>query len=149
MMHGMPSIGLGCQSVVLLSKGFSSLHPLSQLLYIPTDSLFHLTDRSTQNAFIEQLGPNFNLSQMLVVDVMHELELGIWKSIFVHLIRMLYAAAPGGKLVGILDERYVKCSIHVYIIAYNRLGRFRQVPAFGRTIRRFRDNASEIKKLAA
>ncbi len=43
---------------------------------------------------------------MLVVDFMHEFELGVWKTLFMHLICILYAAAPGGKLVAILDERY-------------------------------------------
>jgi hypothetical protein len=43
---------------------------------------------------------------MLVVDFMHEFELGVWKNLFTHLIRILYAAAPGGRLVAILDERY-------------------------------------------
>lgn len=27
---------------------------------------------------------------MLVVDLMHEIELGVWKALFTHLIRMLY-----------------------------------------------------------
>jgi hypothetical protein len=45
---------------------------------------------------------------MLVVDFMHEFELGVWKALFVHLIRILYAAVPGGQLVAILDERYVE-----------------------------------------
>lgn len=58
-----------------------------------------------QNAFMEKLGPGFDLSRMLVVDFMHEFELGVWKALFVHLIRVLYAAAPGGKLVAVLDER--------------------------------------------
>jgi hypothetical protein len=58
-----------------------------------------------QNAFVEKLGPGFNLSRMLVVDFMHEVELGVWKALFVHLIRILHAAAPGGRLVAILDER--------------------------------------------
>jgi hypothetical protein len=43
---------------------------------------------------------------MLVVDFMHEFELGVWKALFTHLIRILYAVAPNGTLVGILDERY-------------------------------------------
>ena len=42
---------------------------------------------------------------MLVVDLMHEFELGVWKSLFTHLIRILYAAAPNGSLVAELDER--------------------------------------------
>ena len=45
---------------------------------------------------------------MLVVDFMHEFELGVWKALFVHLIWILYTAAPGAKLVAILDERYVQ-----------------------------------------
>jgi hypothetical protein len=45
---------------------------------------------------------------MLVVDFMHEFELGVWKALFIHLIRILYAAAPGAKLVAVLDERYVQ-----------------------------------------
>jgi hypothetical protein len=44
---------------------------------------------------------------MLVVDLMHEFELGIWKAIFTHLVRLLYAAAPGGRMVSELDRRYV------------------------------------------
>ena len=43
---------------------------------------------------------------MLVVDFMHEFELGVWKALFKHLIRILYAAAPSGRLVADLDERY-------------------------------------------
>ena len=67
-----------------------------------------------QNAFIERLGHNFDLSRMLVVDFMHEFELGVWKVLFTHLVRILYAAAPNGKLVALLDERYgvdiLRCS---------------------------------------
>jgi len=44
---------------------------------------------------------------MLIVNFMHEFELGVWKALFVHLIQILYAAAPGGKLVATLDERYI------------------------------------------
>ena len=68
---------------------------------------------------------------MLVVDFMHEVELGIWKTLFTHLIRILYATAPGGKLVGILDER------------------FRNTPPFSQAIRQFTNNVSEMKKLTA
>jgi hypothetical protein len=42
---------------------------------------------------------------MLAVDFMHEFELGVWKAVFTHLIRILHAAAPGGKLVAELDAR--------------------------------------------
>ena len=48
-----------------------------------------------QNAFVERLGPGFNPSNMLVVDLLHEFELGVWKALFTHLIRLLYAAGNG------------------------------------------------------
>lgn len=67
---------------------------------------------------------------MLVVDLMHEFELGVWKALFKHLLRMLYC--QGGSTIQTLNER------------------FRAVPTFGRsTIRRFAENASAMKKLAA
>lgn len=57
---------------------------------------------------MEKLEPlHFNLFPSLVVDLMHEFELGIWKHIFVHLIRLLHAASPGGVAVATLDARYV------------------------------------------
>jgi hypothetical protein len=42
---------------------------------------------------------------MLVVDLLHEFELGVWKTLFTHLIRLLYAAGPQGDLVAELDRR--------------------------------------------
>jgi len=36
---------------------------------------------------------------------MHEFELGVWKSLFIHLIRILYATAQDGSLVSELDCR--------------------------------------------
>jgi len=53
---------------------------------------------------------------MLVVDLLHEFELGVWKTTFVHLIRLLYAAAPAGKLVAQLNARYFsdKWSMHIF-----------------------------------
>jgi hypothetical protein len=45
----------------------------------------------SQNAFSDRLGslPGFDLYRMLVPDLMHEFELGVWKSVFIHLLRML------------------------------------------------------------
>jgi hypothetical protein len=42
-----------------------------------------------------------------VVDLLHEFEIGVWKSVLTHLIRMLYATPGGGGLVATLDKRYV------------------------------------------
>jgi hypothetical protein len=48
-----------------------------------------------QNTFAEKLGPlGFDSFRILVVDFMHECELGTWKALFTHLIRLLYAL-PG------------------------------------------------------
>ncbi|KAF9543337.1 hypothetical protein CPC08DRAFT_755956 [Agrocybe pediades] len=74
---------------------------------------------------------DFDVSRMLVVDFMHEFELGVWKNIFTHLIRILHAAKSGGRLVTELEER------------------FRCIPLFGSEIRAFSNNVSDMKKLAA
>ncbi|KII95409.1 hypothetical protein PLICRDRAFT_48393 [Plicaturopsis crispa FD-325 SS-3] len=87
----------------------------------------------TINTFTAKLGAfDFDPYQMLVVDLLHEFELGVWKATFSHLIRVLYAVSPAGRAVQTLNERY------------------RQIPTFGNdTIRRFSNNASEMKKMAA
>jgi hypothetical protein len=41
---------------------------------------------------------------MLVVDLLHEFELGVWKALFIHLLRILEAADPS--LSHELDRRY-------------------------------------------
>jgi len=67
---------------------------------------------------------------MLVPDVLHELELGVWKAILLHLICML--ASLGSDTVLIMNQRY------------------KNIPTFGRsTIRRIRKNVSAMKNLAA
>ena len=51
-----------------------------------------LTKVFLQNAFSDKLSPlGFNHFQMFVVDLMHEFELGVWKSLFIHLLHMLDA----------------------------------------------------------
>jgi hypothetical protein len=63
---------------------------------------------SNQNAFAEKLGPlGFDVFRMLVVDFMHECELGTWKALFTHLVRLLYALPGGDRLVAALDNRFV------------------------------------------
>jgi hypothetical protein len=42
---------------------------------------------------------------MFVVDLLHEFELGVWKAIFTHLMRILFAA--GGTAIQELNWRYV------------------------------------------
>ena len=55
---------------------------------------------TVQNAFIKaQLNPH----PMLVVDLMHEFELGVWKALFIHLLRILNAYDPNS--LNHLDSR--------------------------------------------
>jgi hypothetical protein len=58
-----------------------------------------------QNAFSERLGPHgFEFHSLFTPDLLHEFELGVWKAVFIHLIRLLYAV--GGDGIQILNERY-------------------------------------------
>ena len=70
-----------------------------------------------------------DVHKILVPDILHEFEIGIWKRTFVHLIHIL--EAQGGPIVAELNKRY------------------RLISTFGNAIRKFSDNASEMKKLAA
>ncbi|KAJ7053136.1 hypothetical protein C8F01DRAFT_1375308 [Mycena amicta] len=85
----------------------------------------------TSNAFSDRLSRfNFDPFKMLVPDFMHEFELGVFKAFFTHLLRVFQAYGEG--CVSELDYR------------------FRLVPTFGQaTIRRFSENTSALKKLAA
>jgi hypothetical protein len=61
---------------------------------------------NSQNSFVEKLGPlGLDPFRMLVVDFMHECELGTWKALFIHLVRILYALPFGNQLVATLDSR--------------------------------------------
>lgn len=88
---------------------------------------------------------NFNVFSIFVVDFMHEVELGIWKSLFLHLLRML--GTMDGAL-NELDSRYA--TLFFFSALINAFFRFREIPTFGRdSIRRFSNHVSELKKLAA
>lgn len=60
---------------------------------------------SVQNAFSVTLSPfGFDFHGMLPVDLLHEVELGVWKSLLAHLIRMLHTC--GVHQVQEFNERY-------------------------------------------
>ncbi|KAJ3019699.1 hypothetical protein NUW54_g12 [Trametes sanguinea] len=84
-----------------------------------------------QSAFSRRLVSfGFNIYRTLVPDVMHEVELSVWKSTLTHLVRIL--VAQGASTVNIFNAR------------------FANVPPFGRdTIHRFDANIAGLKKLAA
>jgi hypothetical protein len=47
---------------------------------------------SRQNAFSDRLTPlGFDFFSMFVIDLMHDVELGDWKALFIHLLRILDA----------------------------------------------------------
>jgi hypothetical protein len=57
-----------------------------------------------KTAFSRQLGKaGFDIHKAIVVDLLHEVELGVWKSLFTHLIRMLHSKDKA--LTIKLDER--------------------------------------------
>ncbi|KAJ3546960.1 hypothetical protein NMY22_g1843 [Coprinellus aureogranulatus] len=89
--------------------------------------------RGYATAFARNL-PELNVGALLVVDILHEFEIGVWKRLYIHLIRMLHAftGTAGVTLTAELDARY------------------REIPAFGRdTIRKFPLNASQLRRKAA
>jgi hypothetical protein len=100
----------------------------------------------SQNAFSVKLGPHgLDFYTIFVPDLLHEFELGVWKAVFTHLIRILYAA--GGDGIQTLNERYVYSRHTIASDLFSTS--YRQVPTFGRdTIRKFSNNASGMKNLA-
>lgn len=82
---------------------------------------------------------------MFVIDLLHKFELGVWKGVFIHLMRILYAA--GGTVVQQLNYRYLHMKLVLTLTEFSY--RYRRVPPFGRgTIRQFHKNASAMKRLA-
>jgi hypothetical protein len=85
---------------------------------------------------------------MFVVDLMHEVELNVFKSLFIHLLRILNSV--DNALVVELDRRYGDSSRHLFVETLTSVQRFRELPSFGKdTIRRFSNNVSGLRKLAA
>ncbi|KAG6819019.1 hypothetical protein H0H93_016314, partial [Arthromyces matolae] len=84
-----------------------------------------------ENAFSQLLLPHDrNYFSLFTRDLMHEIELGVWRSLFLHLLRILHTY--GREAVATLDYRY------------------RKISPFGRsTIRRFHEDVSAMKGLAA
>ena len=103
------STGMPNQSMEVMLKTYLRRPPVFRPWYIFSPDFYtaHLLT-SLQNAFVERLGKQFNPTKMLVVDLLHEFELGVWKALFTHLIRLLYAAGQGSDvLVAELDARFV------------------------------------------
>jgi len=84
--------------------------PWYQLLYAAYScSPLDLTS-FCKNTFADMVGPlSCDIYQALVVDILHEFELGVFKSVFRHLLRLLHAINPVGmtNLIAVLNARYV------------------------------------------
>lgn len=96
--------------------------------------------------------PDLNVYALLTVDLLHEVELGVWKALFTHIIRILSAHSP--ESVNELDRRYKLIPPSWYFADEPAMhlptSRFRLITPFGKgKIRRFSNNASQMKKLAA
>lgn len=102
-----------------------------------------------QNAFSQTLFKfGFDFFRMLTVDLLHEYELGVGKDFLTHIVRILEFLGPDK--VQAFNERYViSLSLPEIGLLTLVLTSFRQVPAFGETIRRFEGDVSEMKRLAA
>ncbi|KAF9230351.1 hypothetical protein BU15DRAFT_57343 [Melanogaster broomeanus] len=60
----------------------------------------------SMNTFSERLLEfGINFFSLFVIDLLHEFELGVWKAIFTHLLRILFAA--GGDGIQELNKRYL------------------------------------------
>ena len=51
---------------------------------------------------------------MLVIDLMHEFEQGVWKALFIHLLHML--DSKGGSLINELDMQHIVYNIIMVLI---------------------------------
>ena len=128
--------------------------PWYQLLYAAYSCLSPLDlTSSCKNAFAEMVGPlGCDIYQALVVDILHEFELGMFKSVFGHLLRLLHAINPidGTNLVAALDARYVCFHLSgLPILDHCLLFRFHQIPSFGKgAICCFPPNVSEVRQCA-
>ncbi|KAJ7593757.1 hypothetical protein C8J56DRAFT_777274 [Mycena floridula] len=82
----------------IFEKGFAIGGAAIERLLGPTSQV------PVVNAFSAALFQfGFNFYQMFVPDLLHEFEIGVWKAVFIHLIRILFAA--GKEKVAVLNER--------------------------------------------
>jgi hypothetical protein len=55
---------------------------------------------------------NFDVHRVIAVDLLHEVELGVWKDVLEHLVRLLYALPGGKELVATLNTRFGSSSLY-------------------------------------
>lgn len=100
------TLGLGVASAAVERLIASQSWVPTMVSAMPSSLCTAFSSSVSQNIFAKKLAPlGLEPFVMLAVDLMHEFELGVWKSVFQHLIRILYAAAPRNELVAELDRR--------------------------------------------
>lgn len=89
----------------------------------------------------------FNIFHVLVVDLLHKFEIGMWKMLFVHLLRII--VLHDKCLIHELDQRYGSSEWTCFIQLSSPI-RYRQTLTFGQaTIWKFLSNSSDMKRMAA
>ena len=84
--------------------GLTSLVPTRASHFVVILSCFYFFNDYSQNAFSTRLSKfGFNFHSMLAPDLLHEFELGVWKAVFTHLVRMVYTL--GASAIQTLDQR--------------------------------------------
>jgi hypothetical protein len=92
-------------------KSVAVEHILKEKSLVPTmvrvsNLSLYDTQKSCLNAFMECLSPmGFNIFSLLVVDILHEFDLGILKSVLKYLLRILHAVNPSR--IHVVNDRYV------------------------------------------
>lgn len=100
------------QNHAISSEAVEAQLKASSLTPTAVSTIFFLIDNNPehefQNAFSKRLAPlGFDIYSTLVVDLLHEFELGVWKGLFVHLLRILeaHSKATGYNAINELDRR--------------------------------------------
>jgi purine-cytosine permease-like protein len=57
----------------------------------------------------------FNFYDLYVPDLLHEFELGVWKAVYTHLMRILHAY--GCDTIQILNERFVIFEFNLFMLS--------------------------------
>lgn len=88
----------------------------------------------------------FNFFRMLIVDLLHKFELGVWKALFIHLL----IDSQTETSLAELDQQWVCYKSTSYSSLKFLLISYRHVPKFGcDTIQCFKKNVSEMKRTTA
>ena len=78
-----PVDGVAVQTLLKEDSLVSTIVSVLSIMWLVLCSLF-------QNTFSAKLLTfNFNIFDTLVVDLLHDVELGIWKAVFIHLLHLL------------------------------------------------------------